>query len=184
MLLMSSIMFTVLPTPAPPNRPTLPPLANGQTRSITLMPVSSRSFEGDSSSKLGALWWIDPASFAWLIGPRFVDRGAEHVHDAAQRCRADRHRDRVAGVLHHHAAAQAVGGAERNGAHDAVAELLLHFERQSARAFASSAHRRPSASRRAGIRRRPPRRYTERYCLAIDASCSSDSSVRASCRIL
>src|SRR2546430_9284851 len=29
MLLMSSSMLTVLPTPAPPNRPTLPPLANG-----------------------------------------------------------------------------------------------------------------------------------------------------------
>jgi hypothetical protein len=25
-------MLTVLPTPAPPNKPTLPPLANGQTR--------------------------------------------------------------------------------------------------------------------------------------------------------
>ena len=35
-----------------------------------------------------------------------------------------------AGVLHDHAATQAVGGAQRNGAHDAVAELLLHFQRQ------------------------------------------------------
>ena len=33
-------------------------------------------------------------------------------------------------LLHLHAAAQAVGRAERDGAHDAVAELLLHFERQ------------------------------------------------------
>ena len=48
------IMLTVLPTPAPPNRPTLPPLANGQTRSITLMPVSSRSTDGLSSSNFGA----------------------------------------------------------------------------------------------------------------------------------
>ena len=40
----------------------------------------------------------------------------------------------VAGVADHHAAAQAVGRAERDGAHDAVAELLLHFERQR-RAF-------------------------------------------------
>ena len=31
-----------------------------------------------------------------------------------------------------HAAAQAVGRAERDRAHDAVAELLLHFERQVA----------------------------------------------------
>ena len=42
MLLMSSSMFTVLPTPAPPNRPTLPPLANGTSRSMTLMPVTSK----------------------------------------------------------------------------------------------------------------------------------------------
>ena len=51
-------MLTVLPTPAPPNRPTLPPLANGQTRSITLMPVSSRSTDGLSSSNFGAARWI------------------------------------------------------------------------------------------------------------------------------
>jgi hypothetical protein len=40
------------------------------------------------------------------------------------------HRDGLAGVADHHAAAQAVGGAQRDGAHDAVAELLLHFQRQ------------------------------------------------------
>ena len=69
MLLISSIMFTVLPTPAPPNRPTLPPLANGQTRSITLMPVSSSSCEGDSSSYAGALRWIEAISVE-STGPR------------------------------------------------------------------------------------------------------------------
>ena len=68
MLLISSSMFTVLPTPAPPNRPILPPLANGQMRSITLMPVSSRSTEGDSSSNLGAIWWIE-RRLSDLIGP-------------------------------------------------------------------------------------------------------------------
>ena len=55
MLLMSSIMLTVLPTPAPPNRPTLPPLANGHTKSITLIPVSSKSWEGLNSSYAGGL---------------------------------------------------------------------------------------------------------------------------------
>ena len=39
---------------APPKRPTLPPLANGQIRSITLMPVSSSSCDGASSSNFGA----------------------------------------------------------------------------------------------------------------------------------
>jgi hypothetical protein len=55
-------MFTVLPTPAPPNRPILPPLAKGQTRSITLMPVGSRSTEGESSSNFGAFEWIGRSS--------------------------------------------------------------------------------------------------------------------------
>ncbi len=68
MLLISSSMLTVLPTPAPPNRPILPPLANGQTRSITLMPVSSSSIEGDSSSKPARAWWIARRS-SDLIGP-------------------------------------------------------------------------------------------------------------------
>lgn len=53
---LTEIMFTVLPTPAPPNRPILPPLANGQIRSITLMPVGSRSTDGLSSSNFGAFW--------------------------------------------------------------------------------------------------------------------------------
>ena len=66
---MSSIIVTVLPTPAPPNRPTLPPLANGQMRSTTLMPVSSSSVDGDSSSNVGALRWID-MDFAAATGPR------------------------------------------------------------------------------------------------------------------
>ncbi len=61
-------MFTVLPTPAPPNRPILPPLANGQIRSMTLMPVSSSSTDGDSSSNFGAFWWIARRSSV-AIGP-------------------------------------------------------------------------------------------------------------------
>ena len=59
-----------------------------------------------------------------------VLRLAEHVHDAAERRLAHRHVDRLAGGLHGEPAAQAFGGAHRDGAHDAVAELLLHFERE------------------------------------------------------
>ena len=47
MLLISSMMTTVLPTPAPPNAPILPPLRNGQIRSMTLMPVESTSGDVD-----------------------------------------------------------------------------------------------------------------------------------------
>ena len=50
-LWISSWISTVLPTPAPPKRPTLPPRTNGATRSITLMPVSKISIFGCSSSE-------------------------------------------------------------------------------------------------------------------------------------
>jgi hypothetical protein len=39
----SSVRMTVLPRPAPPNRPALPPRTNGVSRSMTLMPVSNIS---------------------------------------------------------------------------------------------------------------------------------------------
>ena len=47
-------MFTVFPTPAPPKSPTLPPFANGQIKSITLIPVSSNSVAGANSLYAGA----------------------------------------------------------------------------------------------------------------------------------
>ena len=71
---------------------------------------------------------VDRAALVGLDRAALVDRAAEHVHDAPERALAHRHRDRRAGVCHLHAAAQAVGGAERDAAHDAVAELLLDLE--------------------------------------------------------
>ena len=138
MLLISSSMLTVLPTPAPPNRPTLPPFANGTSRSMTLMPVTSRSWPPACSSYDGAGRWIGSCLFR---GDRtaVVLRHAEHVHDAPERRLAHRHGDRLAGGFDREAALQALGGAHRDRAHDAVAELLLHFEREIDVLRASSA---------------------------------------------
>ena len=61
-LLISSWINTVLPTPAPPNKPILPPLAYGAKRSITLIPVSNISWAGFCWSKLGASLWISHLS--------------------------------------------------------------------------------------------------------------------------
>src|SRR3954451_20257037 len=55
---MNSWMMTVLPTPAPPNTPTLPPLANGAMRSMTFRPVSNTSVAVVWSSNAGAARWI------------------------------------------------------------------------------------------------------------------------------
>jgi hypothetical protein len=63
-------------------------------------------------------------------GPASSIGRAEHVHDAAEGGLAEGTMMGLPVLLHHHAAAQAVGGTQRDGAHDAVAELLLHFEGQ------------------------------------------------------
>ena len=53
MLLINSWINTVLPTPAPPNKPTLPPLIYGANKSTTLIPVSRISTLVDNSSNGG-----------------------------------------------------------------------------------------------------------------------------------
>ena len=63
------VRMTVLPRPAPPNRPALPPRTNGVSRSMTLMPVSNSSVLGDSSANCGGSRWIGRRSVA-LTGPR------------------------------------------------------------------------------------------------------------------
>ena len=73
---------------------------------------------------------VDRQELVGLDRAALVLRIAEHVHDATERARADGHRDRRAGRLHGEAALQAFGCAHRDGAHDAVAELLLHLERE------------------------------------------------------
>ena len=45
--------MTVLPSPAPPNSPALPPRTSGVSRSMTLMPVSNISVLDDSSANAG-----------------------------------------------------------------------------------------------------------------------------------
>ena len=54
----SSMISTVLPTPAPPNIAALPPFTSGASRSITLMPVWNSSTEVPSRSMPGAGAWI------------------------------------------------------------------------------------------------------------------------------
>ena len=56
MLFISSIISTVLPTPAPPKSPILPPLLYGSSRSMTLMPVASISVPIVRFSNSGAGW--------------------------------------------------------------------------------------------------------------------------------
>src|SRR5579884_2463374 len=62
MLPINSWISTVLPTPAPPNKPTLPPLTIGQIKSITFIPVSRISTVPDWSISGGGSRWIGAVS--------------------------------------------------------------------------------------------------------------------------
>src|SRR5437763_1665205 len=64
------MMTTVLPPPAPPNNPILPPFTNGAIRSITLMPVSNTSVFASRSTMFClasacfvAMWSLSLESF-------------------------------------------------------------------------------------------------------------------------
>ncbi len=109
---------------APPNRPTFPPRARGAIRVDDLMPVSSiwacvscshrRGRHGES-----AIW------SAAFTAPSLSIVWPNHVEEAAQRSRTDRHRDRVAGIHGPRAAPHSVGGVHRQAADSVVAEVLL-----------------------------------------------------------
>ena len=60
-----------------------------------------------------------------------VDRPAKHVHDSAQRLLTNRHSNRAARVSDAHAAFQAFRRTHCNGADNAIAQLLLNFERNA-----------------------------------------------------
>ena len=93
----SSWMMTVLPTPAPPKMPTLPPFLNGQIRSMILRPVSKTSTSVVWSSNARRVA-VDRQVDLGVDRALEVDRPAEDVEDAAEGRLADRHRDRAAGV--------------------------------------------------------------------------------------
>ena len=72
-LCISSIITTVLPTPAPPNAPTFPPFKNGHIKSIGFMPVSRISVRVLCSNNPGAALCIGSLSSVatgpfWSIG--------------------------------------------------------------------------------------------------------------------
>jgi hypothetical protein len=80
--------------------------------------LDERSFLVDAAAQLG----LDRAGF--------VHRLADHVHDAAERFVADRHRDRIAGVDNFLAADQTFGRVHGDGAHGVLAQVLCNFQHQ------------------------------------------------------
>ena len=74
---------------------------------------------------------VDRRGVGQVDGTGFVDRLADHVHDAAQRGGTDRHADGRAGVDDFLAAGQAFGGVHGDGAHRVFTQMLRHFEHQA-----------------------------------------------------
>ena len=92
---------------------------------------------GDENFRFGCLvgvgrrFLVDRAHVLTLDRTHFVDRLADHVHDAAERAGSDRHPDRAAGVVDLLAADQPLGGIHGDGAHRGFAEMLGDFEHQA-----------------------------------------------------
>jgi hypothetical protein len=114
---------TVLPTPAPPKRPILPPL---HERGEQVDDLDA----GDEDLRLGRLVDIFRGRLvdgAALLRPHragLVYRLADDVHDAAERLLAHRNRDRLAGVGDLLVADEALGGVHGDGADRVLAEML------------------------------------------------------------
>ena len=122
------MMTTVLPTPAPPNRPILPPFTNGAIRSTTLMPVSKISVFGSRLTKSGRLRWIGQRSVSFGIGAPLSTGSPSTLRMRPSAGGANGHRDRAAGVDDFHAAHHGVGRRHGDRAHLVAADVLLHFD--------------------------------------------------------
>jgi hypothetical protein len=122
-------MLTVLPTPAPPNRPIFTALGE-RHQQVDDLDTGDQQVLPAGLLVVAGRGPMDRQVFLDLHRAAIVLRLAEHVHDTAERAGADRHRDRRTGGLDGQAALQAFRRTHRDRAHDAVAELLLHLERQ------------------------------------------------------
>ena len=122
-------MTTVLPTPAPPNRPILPPFGYGAIRSTTLMPVSSVSTDVDWSTNSGAGRWIGRL-FVESIGPRSSTGSPITFMMRPSVFGPDRHRMPSPVFVHRLAADEAVGRVHRDAAHGVLAEVLRDLDHE------------------------------------------------------
>ena len=77
----------------------------------------------------GSLPMDSPTGFL-TNGSFFINRFAEHVHDATQRFLADWHRNRCACIADGQTATQTIGAPHGNRPDDAVSKLLLDFQYQ------------------------------------------------------
>jgi hypothetical protein len=120
MLLINSCITTVLPTPAPPKRPTLP--VHDLDAGDELLGLGREVLEPWRGA-------VDrPVALRVLDRALLVHRVAEDVENSPEDLLAHGHRYRTARVLHVYAALQAVRRGHRHRADHVVAEELLDLE--------------------------------------------------------
>ena len=78
---------------------------------------------------IGRRFAVDRHTFFFSDRTGLVNRPPQHIHHAAEGLLAHGDRDGCTRVADREAALQAVGGSQRNAAHYAIAQLLLHFQR-------------------------------------------------------
>ena len=109
MLWIISVSSTVLPTPAPPKRPALPPRSSGTSTSMTLMPVSKTSDLVERRASGGGARCTERHSTSDNGAPRSMT--LPKTSNMRERIAfADRRLQRPARVLHGHAAREALVG--------------------------------------------------------------------------
>ena len=130
MLWIISVSSTVLPTPAPPKSPALPPRSSGTSTSMTLMPVSKisdlveRRASGGGARCTERHWTSDNAASRSMALPN-TSNIRERIAFAHRRLQ------RPARVLHRHAASETLRGRQRNPAHVMRIALRQHFDDDS-----------------------------------------------------
>ena len=125
-------MTTVLPTPAPPNNPILPPFKKGWIK-IDDLDAGLEHFRarrllvesGGETMNRHSLFVLDRAEL--------IDRLADHVHHPTQCAAADRNRNRSTLIDGLHAAHHAVSWLHGDAAHATFSKVLLHFENDADR---------------------------------------------------
>ena len=163
-------MTTVLPTPAPPNRPILPPFKKWLNQ-VDDLHSGLEHFRGGRLLVECGSEAVNRHSLIAGDRTEVVDGLADDVHHATQRAAADGNRDGSAEIDGVHAAHHAVGRLHGDAAHAAFAEVLLHFEddvdgRRNGEAVADDAKRLING-RHVGLRRTARRRRGRRPGLRV-----------------
>ncbi len=100
-----------------------------RTNQVDYLDASFQQFVGGCLVRIGRSSTVNRHALFFTDRAGFVDRPTQHVHDTAQSLGAHRNLNRLTSVDHVKTTLQTFGGAHGNGTDNAVAQLLLNFQR-------------------------------------------------------